>query len=292
MKIKHGFVWLLAAAMTLAACSDSDTFEEVTGGDDSSSEASVTVVEYLPAPGQFINENMDCTTPAEAAAWAQAQLDANLYVSLGAFGGSLTVKMPAPVKNRRDYDFGVVGNPFDGSSEPGIVWVSEDVNGNGVADDPWYELAGGDDDALTRGYEVTYSRPTAEGDIEWTDNNGGSGQIKYLPQFHAQMYYPKWVAADSYTLKGSLLPPNNRQVNGIWRNEAYSWGYADNMGGDVKQTNNRYGYNRFNLDDAVDAAGNKVVLEQIHFVKVQSAVLSNVPLVGEVSTEVCGFKIY
>ena len=29
-----------------------------------------------------------------------------------------------------------------GSSEPGIVLVSKDTNGNGLADDEWYELAG------------------------------------------------------------------------------------------------------------------------------------------------------
>lgn len=40
------------------------------------------------------------------------------------------------------YDFAIEGNAFDGSSEPGIVWVMQDVNGNGLPDDTWYQLKG------------------------------------------------------------------------------------------------------------------------------------------------------
>ena len=46
------------------------------------------------------------------------------------------------------------------------------------------------------------------------------------------------------------------------------------------------------LDDAVDQNGNPVTLERIHFVKVQSAILKNVESIGEVSTEVVGFKAF
>ena len=51
-------------------------------------------------------------------------------------------------------------------------------------------------------------------------------------------------------------------------------------------------YNQFDLDDAVDQNGNPVTLERIHFVKVQSAILKNVESIGEVSTEVVGFKAF
>ena len=38
--------------------------------------------------------------------------------------------------------FAIQGNAFDSSNEPGIVWVMQDVNGNGLPDDEWYELRG------------------------------------------------------------------------------------------------------------------------------------------------------
>ena len=248
----------------------------------------LTVLEYRPAPGQFINDNMSASTQTEANAWAQQRLDNELYVSLGAFGGYITVRMPKTVRNREGYDFGIAGNPFAGSSEPGIVWVSEDVNGNGIADDPWYELKGSDNAA--RGYEVTYYRPSEAGDIRWKDSGEEEGVISYLPDYHDQMYYPAWITSDSYTLKGSRLEPRSVLENNIWKNDSFGWGYADNMGNDVSlSSGNLYNYNQFDLDNAIDSEGKTVALTQIHFVRVQSAILKNVPLIGEVSTEVVRF---
>lgn len=65
------------------------------------------------------------------------------------------------------------------------------------------------------------------------------------------------------------------------------------LGSDMaKDDNGNYRYNQFDLDDAVDQNGNPVTLERIHFVKVQSAILKNVESIGEVSTEVVGFKAF
>ena len=70
-------------------------------------------------------------------------------------------------------------------------------------------------------------------------------------------------------------------------------GYADNWGSDMaKDDNGNYRYNQFDLDDAIDSNGNSVKLDRIHFVKVQSAILKNVESIGEVSTEVLGFKAF
>lgn len=282
MSNKYYFLFLLIFAFS--ACSKDDNVEEEGDGQ-------LKVLEYRPAPGQFVNENMDCKTQEEANAYAQQRLADQLYVSLGSFGGYITVKMPQVIKNRKGYDFGVAGNPFDNSSEPGVVWVSEDVNKNGKADDSWYELKGGDE--TERGYEVTYSRPSSVGDIPWEDNKGNKGVINYLPESHDQMYYPAWVEADSYTLTGSMLEARTKNEHGIWKNQPFSRGFADNLGTDIeKKTDGSYRYNQFELDDAMDADGKSVVLQQIHFVKIQSAILKNVDAIGEVSTEVTGFKIF
>ncbi len=107
------------------------------------------------------------------------------------------------------------------------------------------------------------------------------------------MYYPNWIKEDSYTLKGSMLEARTEQEGGIWKNKDFGKGYADNWGSDMaKDDNGNYQYNQFDLDDAVDQNGNPVTLERIHFVKVQSAILKNVESIGEVSTEVVGFKAF
>ena len=63
------------------------------------------------------------------------------WVSLGGFGGYIVVGFDHSIDNSGDYDLGILGNSFSGSSEPGIVWVMQDENGNGLPDDTWYELA-------------------------------------------------------------------------------------------------------------------------------------------------------
>lgn len=277
---------LAIAATVFASCNKDEDIQETDEVDDG-----VEVLEYRPAPGQFINENFNCQTMEEANAYAEERFKKKAYVSLGSFGGYITVKMPKEIKNRKGYDFGIIGNPFSGSSEPGIVWVSEDTNGNGKADDIWYELKGSE--TPERSYAVTYHRPDEIGEIPWEDNKGNNGVISYLPQFHSQMYYPNWIKEDSYTLTGSMLQPKTELVGGIWKNKDFGEGYADNWGSDMAKDNyGNYRYNQFDLDDAVDQDGNSVQLERIHFVKVQSAILKNVPSIGEVSTEVVGFKAF
>lgn len=278
--------YILAIASTMFASCNKD--EDITGEVDGNK---LKVLEYRPAPGQFINEGFDCHTMEEANAYAEARFDKKLYVSLGAFGGYITVKMPKEIKNRKGYDFAIIGNPFSGSSEPGIVWVSEDANGNGKADDFWYELKGSDEPE--RNYAVTYHRPSEVGDISWEDNKGNSGTISYLPQYHDQTYYPNWIKEDQYTLTGSMLEPRTVQESGIWKNKDFGKGYADNWGSDkVTDDNGNYRYNQFELDDAVDQNGHPIQVDRIHFVKVQSAILKNVESIGEVSTEVVGFKAF
>lgn len=111
----------------------------------------VQVLEYHPAPGQFVNtlpsadEN---TTQEEVNQRCEEQL--NRYgplVHLGTFGGYITVKFDHAIENKPGSDFLVLGNGFyanadpiygketiGGSIEPGIVYVGvgkdlEEANG-------------------------------------------------------------------------------------------------------------------------------------------------------------------
>lgn len=292
------YLFATSLAFILTGCNDSKTIISVDPEDNYAK-----VIEYMPAPGQFINDNMTCNTMGEAVAWAQSRIDAAVkdgektYVSLGAFGGYLTVKLKMPVINRQGYDFGIMGNAYDGNSEPGIVWVSQDTNGNGQPDDIWYELKGSDFNTTKREYWVEYTRPAEAGDIHWEDSEGDTGVVKYNQGFHSQMYYPAWQKDAKYRLEGSLLQPKTELVDGVWKNRSYGWGYVDNLGEDTEfktlgNGSKIYLYNKFDISDAVDKNGNQVTIEKIDFIKIQSAVQNNVDILGETSTEVLGFAFF
>ena len=256
------------------------------------------VVEYLPAPGQFIGDMKtggftgEELTAEDARIYAENRLHQNNWVSLGAFGGSIVVVFDHSIANNDDYDFAIKGNSFDGSSEPGIVWVMQDENGNGLADDTWYELKGSETGkgSTYQDYEVTYYRPISSGmPVAWSDNKGGSGTIDYLSSFHNQpSYYPTWIGADSYTLRGTRLEARNYDKSGngsMWVQPAYDWGYADNY----SERDCVDAENSFDISNAIDILGKPIELEYIDFVKVQSAVQSKSGWLGELSTEVCNF---
>lgn len=261
------------------------------------------VIEYTPAPGQFINElktggfDASHVTPEAAVSYAESRLMEDNWVSLGGFGGYVIVGFDHSIDNSRTYDFGIISNAFDGSSEPGVVWVMQDENGNGYPDDTWYELAGSETGKFEtyRDYAVTYYRPTApKMPVQWTDNYGNNGEIDYLQQFHNQdYYYPHWIGTDSYTLTGTRLEARNYDQSGngsYWIQPHYDWGYADNFSPSDFNSENKA--NLFRISNAIDFEGNPINLSHIDFVKVQCAVNSKSGWLGELSTEVCGFYDY
>lgn len=247
------------------------------------------VVEFLPAPGQFVNENYTATTMTEACSYAQESLENHRLVSLGGFGGYIVVRFTKPIENRGEYSFGIYGNPFATSSEPGIVWVAQDANGNGVADDEWFELYGSESEKETtlRNHSITYSHTDDETKILWRDSEGGSGVIERNAA-HKQNYFPAWVEEPEYTLTGTLLP-DNAVMNGEWELLPLEWGYADNFSSIDCLSQ---GLNIFRISDARTADGDMANLSQIDFVKVQSAINAVHTSIGETSTEVKGFVRY
>ena len=126
------------------------------------------VYEFIPAPGQFINELSQNTgfignetTPQQAIEYATKRLNKKAHVSLGSFGGYIIIGFDHSIApSGREYDFAIQGNAFNsssgGSNEPGIVWVMQDINGNGQPDDEWYELKGSETgiDGTIQDYEV------------------------------------------------------------------------------------------------------------------------------------------
>ncbi|WP_300105221.1 PKD-like domain-containing protein [uncultured Alistipes sp.] len=257
------------------------------------------VCEFLPAPGQFVNEGYTAATMEEACAVAEKLLAAGSYVSLGGFGGSIVVGFDHSIDNSGgDYDFAVEGNSFESSSEPGIVWVMQDENGDGLPNDTWYELKGSEwgKPETVQDYAVTYYKPASEGmDVQWTDNRGGTGTIDHLA-FHEQAYYPAWVEAESYTLRGTRLEARNYDQSGdgtYWILPPYDWGYADNYSSVDRLTNRpnstaAANANRFRISDAVRFDGQPANLRYVDFVKIQTGINAKCGWLGEASTEVLG----
>lgn len=248
------------------------------------------VYDYLPAPGQFVNtlpnpgENPTAESAIEA---ANDALTNNKMITLGAYGGYVVFGFDHPVANvKGEYDFRVKGNAFAGSNEAGIVMVSVDVNGNGVPDDEWYELAGSEYNAegslknFTVGYMLPEDDTNAEG-YEWasTDPDNASGMVK-RNNFHKQSYWPAWISDDTMQFTGTRLP-NYATVSGTkWTLDQFEFGYADNQPNNTDPG--------LKIDWAVNADGTPVELDHIDFVKVYTGSLQDCGQIGEVSTEVAG----
>lgn len=267
------------------------------------------VYEFLPAPGQFVNETQvggytsEITTHEKAIEYAYNRLENRAYVSLGSFGGYIIIGFDHSIVNGgKQYDFAIQGNAFNstsgGSNEPGIVYVMQDTNGNGLPDDEWYELRACETGASTTNqfYEVTYFRPGSSMSTQWIDSEGNNGRIEYLPQYHNQeYYYPIWIEASSYTLRGTKIRSNNTidHTTGYWANNAFDWGYVDNVGTDNLEGADSWTgagqRNGFKISNAILPDGTPIELSHIDFIKVQTAVLAQSGALGENSTEVFSF---
>lgn len=273
------------------------------------------VYEYMPAPGHQVNGyNIvgdfihDGATMEEACEAALSHFQKRWMVSLGGQGGYIVAGFDHNVTNSQGgYDIVIKGNPYSYQNEPGIIWVMKDDNGNGLPDDTWYELKGSEYGTAneTLNYAITYYKPTAaKQDIQWTDNQGGSGIIPYAEAWNSHdSYWQDWVPVQTdsegreyRTYYGSRLKDTHTYANGATNEPPFAWGYADNDGSDYfinrefKLVDGALGY--YKISNAVDADGNAVNLPYINFVKVQTAQTGYSPNLFEISTEVYGIWDY
>ena len=260
------------------------------------------VDEYVPAPGQFINtmplyeEGDDAAAMARKCTEAIANNNGGM-VSLGGYGGYITFHFDHSVKNvDGEYDIYIKGNAMDNGSEPGIVMVSKDTNGNGLPDDEWYELKGSaDEDSIGKvkyGYEITYTYKEMS-DVPWTDNLSRSGTVD-RNTYHTQEYFPLWLLQTQtgrqsvLTFKGTLLPNNAYDTSGkgtMWVLPALRYGYVDNI-----KNSNAEG-NSFDIGWAVEPESRTpVYLDYVDFVRVYTGMNQKAGWLGETSTEITGAK--
>jgi len=264
------------------------------------------VFEYTPAPGQFVNTMPDWVageSDAQMATKAENALKTGAGIHLGGYGGKLVIGFDHAIINTPGKSsFKVVANAFNQWSEPGIIEVSMDANGNGLPDDEWYEIAGSEYNhpKTVKNYEITYYKPNeskvptpSETEpsisdttyIRWTDNKGGSGYIS-KNVFHEQSYYPQWKGA-TITFKGTKLTSDNvTDLSGsgtYYVSPAFEFGYADNWPNNDPRV-------EINLDWAVDKDGKPAKLSGIHFIRIYTGIRAEAGWLGEVSTEIMGVE--
>ena len=276
------------------------------------------VYDFMPAPGQFVNDK-PAYQPGDTKADILAKLETalvgktNATVSLGSFGGYIVFGFDHPVLNRHGYDVKIYGNAFQsntvqdqagGSCEPGIIMVGVDMDGDGEPGDgdQWYEIKGSSYDVCQHGFEVTYYKPDENKtrvphaswpfitDIEyvyWTSNDvnaeATSGYV-WRNAFHNQPYWPLWLEDTVLTFRGTKLlnlsVDNSNGAGTDWFQPFFGEGYADNLPNAQEPG--------FKIDWAIDEEGNPVQLDHIDFVKVYCGQLDYCGWLGEVSTEVGG----
>ncbi|MBO4398009.1 MAG: PKD domain-containing protein [Bacteroidaceae bacterium] len=280
---------------------------------------SVEVVEYHPAPGQFVNllpSASATTTYQEVCEQATESLNNEEVVHLGTYGGYITVKFDHPIKNLRGSDLRITGNGFysnssagsdnlGGSFEPGIVYV-------GVGDDvetcKWYELAGSEYYTNEiHDFSITYFKPQSETgehtlpystndnyirwEASWTENGEKKDSAGYHMKisYHNQPYWPLWDDSESMTFTGGKVPNNAIDLSGRGTNWVL-YRYAQDAYGYVDASLNNDDYSTFDIDWAVDADGNHVELEEVNFIKVMCGIFQYCGWLGETSTEISSFQ--
>ena len=270
-----------------------------------------SVLEYNPAPGQFVN-TMPQYAEGDTYETMRQKVEESIagtnriLISLGAWGGYVTFAFDHSVVNSpKQADFLIEGNSFyasatskGGSSEPGIVTVSIDINQNGLPDDPFYQLAGSEyaTPSTRHQYSLTYYRTptnhTPQPDkknsisdttyIRWTDNQNQSGYL-HKNTFHMQEYFPQWLADSALTFVGSRLPDNAYDPNGkgaYWIQQPFEYGYAD------CHPNDSIAHCSFDIDWAVTDEGKPIYLPCADFVRVYTGVFQQCGWTGEISTEI------
>lgn len=270
-----------------------------------------SVLEYDPAPGQFVNDAQlnDAGKSLGAPSGGGSGEGNDLgVVTLGGFGGTITLAFDHTVRDDHGNPFGldaiVFGNSFWAAAsanrrwaEAGIIEISRDANSNGLADDAWYLIPGSHvADAMAQ-YAV----------MTWDDN---FGDATYPPA------NPFWVPPGDtgmWTTEGYLLEgaPFNSPVlenpNGLSADAEGVFGYADlspvallpdgvaandfyvrpDDALKVGITDGSAGGDGFDIAWAIDpTTGVAVGLDGFDFVRITTAVDLIAGALGEISTEI------
>lgn len=203
--------------------------------------------------------------------------------SLGTQGGSITLAFDTPVTDDAENPMGLDcivfsnafysgGNPQKKWQEPALIEISEDVNDNGVADDPWYLIPG------SRGF--AYSPFPAVSEPAGADNDS---------------------PFSSDLLAGTIRNPNSTDGDSGNDEVEYNWGYAEMTPTAAPYLDNYLrpddpyavgvtarsgGGDAFDIAWAVDAAGGPAGITQFHFIRLTSFIDRDFDGLGSCSPDI------
>jgi hypothetical protein len=286
-----------------------------------------TILDYTPAPGQFINDPA-LSSPAYAlgapVGGGTSAPNNSEVVSLGGFGGSITLGFAETIyddpRNPYGLDATVFGNAFWVGGDPtrrfaegGIIEISRDVNGNGIADDSWYVIPGSSlpsppaAAALTQHWDNDPNTPVPPANLAWYPD----------PQLYPHI-------SSSYSTSGYLLPAAFQSIPLVHPDGATALvevyrGYADlspvlvlgdltgnNIVDDPSMTPEQFytrpdnpflvgvdpgsgGGDAFDIAWAVDpVTGEPANLDGFDFIRISTGANSIFGIFGEISTEISG----
>lgn len=322
-------VCLWAPVLLAVSCSPEDGSSTQPAPQDASPYVT-RVLDYLPAPGQFVN-----TMPAYEEGDTQETMNRKVLeaiggnrrglISLGGYGGYVVVGFDHTIENKAGQcDFRVLGNAFyatanpasgrpeGGHCEPGIIRVAYDRNGNGLPDaDEWYEIAGsahrnpqgeawyalaqeqGNVMNLYPDYAITYHRPASEP----TDAEAMSRYIRWSDN-QGQTGYRSMNAFH----KQPYFPQWVQQDSLTFRGTCLPQNAVDESGdgsyfvlykfayGYADNDTNSSNGSAIDIDWAVDRQGNAVRLPGVDFIMIYTGVNQESGRLGECSTEVSGVE--
>jgi hypothetical protein len=216
------------------------------------------------------------------------------FTSLGGWGGFIIAGFDHPVSNTNGPDIALFTQPSV-ASEPGVVYVMEDSNNDGIPNDgPWLEIKGSEfaNPETTHNYQVNYYKPDASGFVTWKDNQGKSGKL--IPEFGTgSWWWSGYGDKTSITFSGERLPDAYSNISKdpavqYWtlRSGLFSFGYAECYNNDDYNTILKANF--IDISSAVNASGMPANLSKINFIKVQSSVFQIAGWLNEVSTEISG----
>lgn len=193
------------------------------------------VLDYQPAPGQFINDPQ-FNDPARAlgapVGGGLTDPDNSKLVSLGAFGGSLTLAFSGPVLDDPNNPLGldaivfgnahfIAGNPNRRWAEAAHIEISRDANGNGLADDAWYLIPGSH-----------LLDPASQWWEQWWDDDAGTAtppeDLSWYPDPATYPWIGPLYRTSGYALDHGLFGPLIvENPNGLDASDEGYFGYAD-----------------------------------------------------------------
>ena len=250
------------------------------------------VFDYVYAPGQ--HASLISQTSKGEDFIGKPWTNNKSFTALGGWGGYIIAGFDHRVKNVPGKDFAVYTQPGP-ASEPGVIFVMDDLNGDGLPNDGnWIELKGSEyaNAETIHNYQVTYHKPVNNGNVTWSDNQANQGEL--IPEFDSASWWWKGYGDKTeISFSGVRLPiayeynPQQAGVeNWVLRPGLFSFGYGECYGN--SDYNSVLKANLIDISNAVDGSGNPVSLTGIRFIKVQSGVFQIAGWLNEISTEISG----